>query len=96
MKISEVFREARKIIKSKRQIFICLAIEDIDAPLSDLNKAKKIINDRLAGHRTYSRWLYVHHPKFWNFPSFRPGRIQWLDSLTAEFEAKEAAEEAAQ
>lgn len=88
--LAHAFRMAKSILEARDEPFICFALQaaymggQISRPVMD--KAKKVISDRLDAHGTYSDWMRTHHPVFLrSHIDFTVGRIQWCDALIKEF-----------
>lgn len=89
MKLSNRFRAAKELVRDNRSICDALDFSECDAD----GKARYIIAERLQPSTTYGHWLQVNHPEahkryYRNSEAFVQARLQWLDALIAEFEAK--------
>lgn len=95
--LSDVFEQVKQDILSDNEIYICISLDDQleeGSPKNIVEKAKRIIKDRLGDSYSYEAWVSTHHPnlyhkhrrcsKSWDAMR-KQGRINWLDSLIEEF-----------
>lgn len=88
--IVKVFKEAKKIIESGKESYICYAIQSIRPKtvenLAAKHQAKNIVQTRLDYSSTCEGWLWMHTPRFdLSYEEMRLYRLAWLDRLIAEF-----------
>lgn len=87
MTFREALIAARPLIASYAKPFICWALERVSghARFSDH------IMSQLEGCDSYDEWLYENHHETWrrmDFRDFRNGRLQWIDYMIAQEEAR--------
>jgi len=86
--IAGAFRAARARIKRRKNNFICIALLDSGHPLR--SSAINIVQTRMAGAFTLSKWLVVHKvaPRIDDLDDalMREYRLRWLDALIQEFD----------
>lgn len=97
-KTSAILKEARRSLKQKHTRYICTAISGMhDLPWERRQEVRQMIMKRLKPFPTYEDWLARRHPDFAASKGInrrseggagREGRLQWLDSMIKEFEAK--------
>ncbi len=87
MTFREALIAARPLIASYKVAFICYALTHVTghARFSDH------IMSQLEGCDSYGGWLYLKHHETWkrmDFRDFRDGRLQWIDYMIAQEEAR--------
>lgn len=93
--IAEAFRQAKKILWTTREGFICFAITDADYDGRNpeaVSAAKKVIEERLGKFYSLRGWLLardVLREDIKDPPRMQAHRHAWLDLLIEEFENKE-------
>lgn len=98
IKTSAILKDARVKVKRKHTRYICTAISGMyDIPYERRQEVRQMIMKRLKPFSTYEDWLVRRHGAFAASKGIhrrseggagREGRLQWLDSMIKEFEAK--------
>lgn len=95
--LSDIFWKVKQELIADHDNYICLSLDDQlekGSPKNIVEKAKRIIQDRLGGSYSYETWVNIHHPSLYYkhnryskpWAAMRKqGRINWLDSLIEEF-----------
>ena len=87
MTFREALIAARPLIASYKVGFICYAL----ARVTGHKRYCKRIERQLEGCASYGRWLCLKHYETWrcmDFRDFRDGRLQWIDYMIAQEEAR--------
>lgn len=80
----QLMRQARKLIESKDEEYICYALAKVSPKRS--GHIKKWILQQLEGQPTYALWLMNTKGFDWvdvfsSYSKLRKGRIQWIDAM---------------
>lgn len=101
MTLSELFLDVAHRLNERKCNYICYGLYDIghanvdDEVLNELvDKATKIISERLEGHLYLTGWMMANHPNlYYQDPGkredmMRQTRINWCLSLAEEFKGE--------
>jgi hypothetical protein len=90
MKDSEVLRKVQKLIKNRKESYICYAITTVCGYTPQGGSLKRWVMKMLKGSATYDQWLHKRNGYFPMVGQGRQGRLAWLDWMIEYCEAEEA------
>lgn len=90
----EILKEARRLIKTRAEDFVCVAIRmsHVEAPPEDYHQLRKWIRSMLEGHYVLDDWVEENVPGatevyLWK-EKLRVTRLAWIDWMIQQLEEK--------
>jgi len=94
MKSSVILKKARKLIKSGKEDFICIAVEEAaDCDIFAAEKITNFISKSLRPHYTLGQWVDAQvNMNIYEQPDYdqriRQTRLNWIDHMIELYKAK--------